>query len=115
MGKNDAASSTSALPKTRKSRVLALLVAFVAASAVAGVFTAGLALPVVGAAAIVSAKGAETFDDLPADFTTSQPSMKSIITAADGSPIAEFYAENRIVVPLTEVAKTLQQGFHLIP
>ena len=110
MGKNDAASSTSALPKTRKSRVLALLVAFVAASAVAGVFTAGLALPVVGAAAIVSAKGAETLGDLPADFTTSQPSMKSIITAADGTPIAEFYAENRIVVPLAQVAKTLQQG-----
>lgn len=94
----------------RKIRVIGLLVAFVAASALAGIFTAGLALPVVGTAALVSAKGAESFDALPTDFTASQPSMKSVITAADGTQIAEFFAENRIVVPLNEIALPLQQG-----
>lgn len=94
----------------RKIRVLGVLMAFVASCAVAGIFTAGLALPVVGTAALVSAKGAETLNDLPSDFTASQPSMKSIITAADGTQIAEFFAENRIVVPLKDVAHPLQQA-----
>lgn len=94
----------------RKIRVVGLLIAFVAACAVAGIFTAGLALPVVGTAALVSAKGMQSFDDLPSDFTASQPSMKSIITAADGTQIAEFFAENRIAVPLKDVARTLQQA-----
>lgn len=94
----------------RKIRVMGLLVTFVAACAVAGLFTAGLALPVVGGVALVSAKGMEAFDDLPSDFTASQPSMKSVITAADGTQIAEFFAENRIVVPLKDVAMPLQQG-----
>lgn len=106
MGKASDASGT----KTRKVRVMGLLIAFVAACAVAGIFTAGLALPVVGAAALVSAKGAETLDDLPEGFTASQPSMKSIITAADGTPLAEFFAENRIVVPLKDIALPVQQG-----
>lgn len=110
MGKNIAETGSSEVGKTRTSRVLALLVAFVAACAVAGVFTAGLALPVVGAVSIVSAKGAETLEELPADFAAAQPSMKSIIVAADGTPLAEFYAENRIVVPLDDIAKSLQQA-----
>lgn len=87
-----------------------MLVSFVALCAIAGIFTAGLALPVVGGIALVSAKGAEALDELPADFNISQPSMKSIITAADGTEIAEFFAENRIVVPLKDMALPLQQG-----
>lgn len=96
--------------RARGGRVAALLIVFVAACAVAGIFTAGLALPLVGMSAMVSAKGAESLEHLPADFDAAKPSMKSVITASDGSQIAEFFAENRIVVPLKDIAKPLQQA-----
>ena len=38
------------------------------------------------------------------------PSQQSVILAADGSQIATFYSENRIVVPLNKISKNIQNA-----
>ena len=41
---------------------------------------------------------------------TIAPSVKTLIFAANGDTLREFYAENRTVVPLTRIPRTLQNA-----
>ena len=76
--------------------------------------SAGFAMPAVGAAAAFTNASANFFDELPDDFEVLEPSQISNIKASDGTQIAQFYAENRIVVPLSEIAPTVQNAIVLI-
>ncbi|MCL3778464.1 penicillin-binding protein [Actinomyces sp. 186855] len=87
-----------------------MLLAFVLLSGVGGVLTAGFALPFVGATSAVTHAGAQLFDELPTDFNILEPSEVSVIRAADGTEIAQFYAENRIVVPLDQISVNMQNA-----
>lgn len=88
--------------------ILALLCALVATAAVAGLIGAGLFMPAVGAAGATARNGANFFDALPAEFKQSPLAQQSRILAADGSSIATFYDENRLVVPLAKIAPVMQ-------
>jgi membrane peptidoglycan carboxypeptidase len=91
-------------------QALALLGAFVLVASLGGVLSAGLAMPFVASAGGVANSSTQFFDQLPGELARNTLSQQSRIFAADGSLLATFYWENRIVVPLDQIAKPIQQA-----
>ena len=87
-----------------------MLVVFLALSGVGGVLSAGFATPFVGVTAALTKASAELFEELPSDFNVQQPSQISTLLASDGTEITKFYAENRIVVPLSQISVNMQNA-----
>jgi membrane peptidoglycan carboxypeptidase len=96
--------------RTKFTNVLSLLAAFVATSVVLGLLGAGLMMPTVAATGAVARKGVSVFDALPGEFTQNPLSQQSRILASDGSLIATPYDENRIIVPLAQIAPIMRQA-----
>ncbi|MFZ1286392.1 MAG: biosynthetic peptidoglycan transglycosylase, partial [Candidatus Phosphoribacter sp.] len=90
--------------------VVSLLGALLAAAVVAGFLAAGLFMPAVGAIGGSVRTAVDLFDALPEEFTTSPLSEQSVILAADGSKIATPYDENRVIVPIAEIAPIMRQA-----
>lgn len=90
--------------------VAGLLGAFVAASTVLGLLAAGILMPIVGAGGMATKSVVTAFDALPAQFTSSPMAQQSRILAKDGSVIATLYEENRLVVPLDQIAPVMRQA-----
>jgi membrane peptidoglycan carboxypeptidase len=86
------------------------LVLFLVVSVLSGVLVAGLVLPVLGSAGLVARKSADGFEDLPAELDIPPLPERSRILASDGSLIANFFYENRISVPLTQVSPLMRQA-----
>ena len=91
-------------------QVVSMLVVFLTLSCVGGVLSAGFAAPFVGATAALTKASAELFEELPSDFNVQPPSQISTLLASDGSEITTFYAENRIVVPLSSISVNMQNA-----
>ena len=91
-------------------QVVSMLVVFLTLSCVGGVLSAGFAAPFVGATAALTKASAELFEELPSDFNVQPPSQISTLLASDGSEITKFYAENRIVVPLSSISVNMQNA-----
>ncbi|KGM01919.1 transglycosylase domain-containing protein [Cellulomonas cellasea] len=92
-------------------QALALLLAFVLMAAVGGLLAAGLILPAVAVTNGATDLTVTAFDDLPSELGAQRPlSEKSTMLAADGSVLATFYDENRIVVPLDQIAPIMRQA-----
>lgn len=92
------------------SHAFSLLGAFLALSMVMGLLGAGLLIPPVGLAGLSAKQAVGTFDALPAEFTASPMARQSQILANDGSVIASLYEENRVVVPLAQIAPVMQNA-----
>ncbi|MDQ1539028.1 MAG: hypothetical protein QOE58_3421, partial [Actinomycetota bacterium] len=90
--------------------VISLLTAFVATSVVMGLLGAGLMMPTVAATGAAARQGVAVFDALPGEFTQNPLSEQSRILASDGSLIATPYDENRIIVPLAQIAPIMRQA-----
>ena len=90
--------------------LLSLLAAFVAAAMVLGLLAAGLFLPAVGATGSMARSSVDLFDALPSEFSETKPYQQSRILASDGTLIATLYDENRIIVPLSKIAKIMRQA-----
>lgn len=84
--------------------------AFAAASTVLGLLGAGIVMPVVGAGGMTAKSVVTAFDALPAQFTASAMAQQSRILAKDGSVIATLYDENRLVVPIEDIAPVMQDA-----
>jgi len=91
-------------------QALALLLSLVLVSATGGVLLAGTVLPGVAVANGVTDLTATAFDELPSVLEQQPLPEKSTILAADGTLLAEFYIRDRVVVPLSEIAKPMQQA-----
>jgi len=91
-------------------QALALLLAFVLTAGVGGLLTAGLVLPTVAVANTATDLSVEAFEDLPSELETKPLSEKSVMLAADGTVLAEFFAENRVVVALDQVSVPMQNA-----
>lgn len=87
-----------------------LVAAFVGCSMLAGVLGAGLAIPAVGAVGKATESGIRVFDQLPADFDMTPPSQTTTLLYADGSPMATYFFQNRISVPLSQVSPFMKQA-----
>jgi membrane peptidoglycan carboxypeptidase len=95
---------------TKLKNVISLLGALVATSVVLGLLGAGLMMPTVAAMGATARKGVSIFDSLPGEFTQNPLSEQSRILASDGSLIATPYDENRIIVPLAQIAPVMRQA-----
>lgn len=91
--------------------VISLLGAFLASAMVLGLLMAGLLMPAVGATGALARSGVDVFEDLPSEFTSSPLSQQSKIVAADGKTvIATPQEQNRIIVPLKQIAPIMQKA-----
>jgi len=95
---------------TNFANVLSLLGAFVATAMVMGLLAAGLMIPAVGATGSAAKSSVEMFDSLPGEFSTSPLAQQSKIYDARGGLITTPYDENRIIVPLERISKTMQNA-----
>jgi membrane peptidoglycan carboxypeptidase len=91
-------------------QVLRLLGAFVVTAVALGLLMAGLAMPAVGASGAAANSSIAAFEELPSDFTASPLAQQSVILDAKGGVIATPYDENRIIVPLAEIAPIMQDA-----
>ncbi|MCL2595204.1 MAG: transglycosylase domain-containing protein [Promicromonosporaceae bacterium] len=88
----------------------ALLAAFVAVSMVGGLLAAGLLLPYATVLTTASDQATTLFEEVPDEIRPGPLSQVSVVYAADGQPLATFYAQNRIVVPLDQVSEAMQHA-----
>jgi membrane peptidoglycan carboxypeptidase len=79
------------------------LAVFVAGSVLLGGIFAGASAPAVGAAGLGAREASTYVMSLPDTLPSTPLPQRSTILAADGSKIAEFYSENRVLVPLSAV------------
>lgn len=91
-------------------QALALLLTFALVAGVSGVLAAGLVLPGVAVANGVTDITVTAFDDLPTELAEKTLPEKSVILAADGTLLATFWTQNRVVVPLSEINPMLQHA-----
>ncbi|AXI78799.1 transglycosylase domain-containing protein [Peterkaempfera bronchialis] len=87
-----------------------LAVNFAGASVLAGLLTAGLALPAAGALGLTAKNTADSFDSIPADFKTPPLSQASYIYDAKGGLIAKVYDRDRTIVKLDDIAPVMRQA-----
>ena len=90
--------------------LVSLVAGLLALCAMAGVLLAAFALPAVTVASAVARDGVALFESLPSELEVEPLNEASHIYAADGSLLATFYSENRIIVPLSDVDQDLQHA-----
>lgn len=78
--------------------------------ALAGVVGALIVLPVVGGIGIATRNSAQAFTGLPSDLTQVPLPQQNTLLDADGNVLAVLYAQNRIEVPIEEIAPVMQQA-----
>jgi len=83
---------------------------FFVAATLAGLVSAAIALPFIGGAGAGARNLAQAFENLPDDIKTPPLPQRTLILAADGSPLATLYYQNRVEVPLTAVSPAMRQA-----
>jgi len=96
--------------RVRHRPVVRLVAACAAASAVVGVLLSGLLVPVAAATGQAADLAGSVFDALPSALPADSVPQTSVILAADGSPIAYLYRENRTDVSLTRMSPLIQHA-----
>jgi membrane peptidoglycan carboxypeptidase len=82
----------------------------VALSAVMGVLVAGLAIPFAGALGMGSKAVSKSMKNFPIEISDEPLAERSRVLDAQGNVIATFYDQNRVNVPLTDVAPVMRQA-----
>ncbi|MEC5179742.1 transglycosylase domain-containing protein [Arthrobacter sp. CG_A4] len=77
---------------------------FLGVSAMCGVLVAGLLVPAAAVSGNTASGSIKFFDTLPAELQVDPPSQSTTILAADGSVIANLFAENRTRVSLDQMS-----------
>jgi len=91
-------------------QMVAMLVAFVLLAGIGGTLAAFLAVP---AAVAVNDLGGEALgflNEVPDELVESQMSEGSTVYTKDGQILASFFAENRVIVPLSEISIHMQNA-----
>src|SRR5690625_6022389 len=86
----------------------------IAVSALGGVLLAAFFLPAVSASSAVAEDGVALFESCPSEREVEPLNEASRIEAADGSLLATFYPENRIMVPLDEISPHMQHAVQAV-
>lgn len=93
-------------PRSR-GRSLAALIAGIICS---GALVAGVAAPLVVPSGLAARESADWFLNLPSKLPDTPMPQRSVILAADGTQIGEFYSENRVSVPLAQVPQVVRDA-----
>ncbi|CAB4918642.1 unannotated protein [freshwater metagenome] len=86
------------------------LVALLAAAVIAGVVAGLMALPLVGGTGVTARNVVQNFESLPETMDTPPLPQRSQILASDGSVIATLFYQNRVELPLQNVAPIMRQA-----
>lgn len=97
-------------PPPSPSGVLARLVGLIAIAAVCGVLAGLAAMPFVGGIGVAVRDVVQQFESIPDGITTPPLPQRTQILAADGSLLATLYYQNRVEVPLSQVAPIMRQA-----
>jgi membrane peptidoglycan carboxypeptidase len=100
----------SSLRPDRDGGFVSRLLLFLLVSVLCGLLVAGVTLPVIGGMGLAARDSAEGFESLPTELQIPPLPERSRILAADGSLIATFYDEDRVSVPLTDVAQVMRRA-----
>ena len=87
-----------------------LLTKMMSFTALAGIVTALIVLPVAGGVGLASRNGAQAFSSLPNDLTQVPLPQQNTILDAKGDVLAVLFAQNRIEVPLEQISPLMQQA-----
>ena len=90
--------------------VVSHLGVIVVVSVVLGVLTAGLAVPLAGALGAATKATSSSMRDLPEELEAEPLAERTRVLDADGDVLATFYDENRVNVPLSEVAPIMRKA-----
>ena len=96
--------------QTKPLAVGELIVRMAVVTTLAGIVTAMVALPVVGTAGLLTRNTVRGFQNLPSDLTQVPLPMQNTVTDVHGEVLATLYAQNRIAVPLEQIAPLMQQA-----
>jgi len=91
-------------------QAIALFLSFLLVAGVGGVVAAGLVVPAVAGTKALANTAEEVFDDLPSELAEQQLSQRSTVYDRKGRVLATFFNENRIVVPLGDIAPIMRQA-----
>ncbi|WP_347108431.1 transglycosylase domain-containing protein [Paenarthrobacter sp. S56] len=91
-------------------RFLLRIFGFFFVSFLCGVLISGLVVPVVAFTGTTVGGSIGFYESLPSQLDVDSPSLSSRVLASDGSPIATFYAENRVKVPLDQMSPFIRQA-----
>ena len=75
-----------------------------------GVVAALIAVPFVGGLGVLTKSAVQNFEALPASLDTPPLPQRTVILASDGSTLATLYYQNRVEVPLGEIAPVMRQA-----
>jgi len=96
--------------RTNGSDRIGLLTRMATFVTLAGVVSALVVLPVVGGIGLATRNSAQAFSSLPSDLTQVPLPQQNTLLDADGNVLAVLFAQNRIEVPLEEIAPIMQQA-----
>ncbi len=91
-------------PKFTVAATLGRVFGYLVLSAIGGVLSASLVVPVVAATGFAVNGSVSYFNGLPAELTVGPPSQSSKVLSADGKLIATFFTENRVPVKLENIS-----------
>src|SRR6478752_4795327 len=91
-------------------KVVSHLGVIVVVSAVLGVLTAGLVVPLVGAVGYGATATARSMQNLPEELKAAPLAQRTRVLDRHGNPIATFYDENRVNVPLARVSPIMKSA-----
>ncbi len=90
--------------------VVSHLGVIVVVSVVLGVLAAGLVIPIVGAIGYGASATARSMQNLPAELKAMPLAQRTRVLDRNGRPIATFYDENRVNVPLQRVSPIMKRA-----
>jgi membrane peptidoglycan carboxypeptidase len=86
------------------------LAGFLVVSLACGILASALFLPVVAIAKVATDTGTKVLAAVPADLQLPELSQRSYMYASDGTLLATFYAQNRVVVSLDDISQAMQDA-----
>lgn len=90
--------------------IFSAIISFLLLCGVGGGLLAATAIPVTAMTGSAANAVTRIFDDLPSEVTFTEPSEQSRILASDGSLIARFYSENRIIVESDQISPYIKNA-----
>jgi membrane peptidoglycan carboxypeptidase len=102
--------ATGKYPLFDTATTLGKLLVFLGVSAICGVLVAGLLVPAAAVSGSAASGSIQFFDTLPAELKVDPPSQSTTVLAADGSVIANLFAENRTRVSLDEMSPFIKDA-----
>ncbi len=98
------------LARTPAAILVRLLASLFGFSALVGLISAGLFMPAVGLTGASARSGVGFFEALPDELERQPLAQRSRFLSSDGSTLATFYKENRIVMPLKSISPIMRKA-----